>query len=442
MFNPFSIRQAYIINYTLAFLPQMVTDPGKLRSIWRPVSAFADPESHWQPRGHSIPHIGELADPPNAMWPGGKWYFRTWPKPRVVNTEDWQLEWLPDIELPPGSNPSTRLFIHVYPFGVVSIVLATAVGFPDGLEITPFINLLKQMTPAKSGKEIKSNWLRIVAPDDFAGTETNLDGLAEMIVHDLREALFVEPATAKIVRMERQAGDECLDGHHGGLISLAQVDPQKFDREKHAAGFRGIVTMRAGWTRVIAERLVKYQEAAAWTGWPDAWHFAGGLNTVLWHDSLPKGRGWRGRRDFTWLIAAVSEMARMEKVLYQYSRDFVVRPAHDRLLALERKRVTQLAPSSWPRQLLLSEWTRFWLALADAPRVLNSDELRRAYNSHARAMRTDQAREDFRAALEEYRNALEKFSWVGQDLAKPLQEIAKIVGALAGISKFVSGFLG
>jgi hypothetical protein len=303
MFDPFVVRQAYIINYTLAFLPQVVTAPDELRPDWQPISAFGARQTAGNP---IVPDIGKLhrLSATSAMWHKNKWRFSGWPRPWVIKADQWQLEWLPDVELPPGSNPSSRLFVHVYPLGVVSVGLATAVGFGEGIEIAPLIMLLKQMTPAKAGGS-KPPWLRVVAPERFAGREVNLDGLADIVLGQMREALFESPGSAQVIRRSGKEDEAHLRGHNGGIVELVRVAPQRFDKAGHVAGFRGLVTMRPSWQDIEPDHLLKYRDAQAWTGRTSAWHYAGGLNTVLWNDALPE-RGRRLRRGYTWRVAAVS----------------------------------------------------------------------------------------------------------------------------------------
>lgn len=452
MFDPFVVQQAYIVNYTLAFLPALATDPDALHPAWRPVSAFVERRSTWQPRNLVIPRVGELSSPPDSMW--AKCNFAVWPRPWVIKTDAWRFEWLPDVGLPSGSNPSTRLYIHIYPLGVVSIALATAVGFGGGIEIAPFARLLQQMTPQEAGGKRKPNWLCVVSPEAFAGMEVNLDSLAEVILGGIQDALFESPAPGQVVRMQREEGDAHLHGHHGGIIDLVRTAPQRFDRASHAAGFRGIVTMRPNWTDIVADRLEKYRDASTWTGRPGAWHYAGGLNTALGYNTLPESRRRRWRRGYTWRVAAMSELARLEKALYQYSREFVVTPAHDTLLKADQHKLKQLLPSNWPGQFRLKEWKRFWLKLADAPWVVltgfekiedeqddrhaQAPDLEQAYVSHAASIKTNQARDNFRKSLEKYSKELEEYSWLGGQIGEGIKDLAQIISALGTISKAVS----
>jgi hypothetical protein len=374
MYDPFTVQQAYIINYTLAFLPQMVVEPEALRSGWRPISAFVK-------RGKTgdlmMPEVGRLlrlSSYSSVMWPRDKWRFAEWPRPWVVDVEQWRLTWLPEVELPSEANPSTQLFIHVYPLGVVSIGLATAVGFGDGIEIEPLIVLLKQMTPAKEGGA-KSPWLRISAPESFAGREVNLDDLADLVLGRVRETLFESPEIAQVIRRSTQPEEAHLQGNNGGIVELVRVVPQRFDKDKHAAGFRGIVTMRPSWQDINPDHLVKYQKAKAWTGRMSAWHYAGGLNTVLWN--APGMGRRRMRRGYPWRVAAISELARMEKVLYEYGRTFVAKELH----------------------VPLDKWRPLWRGLGGLPRVLRTNDMHLAYESHAQALDMAAAREALRSAL-------------------------------------------
>lgn len=129
---------------------------------------------------------------PHSLWPETKWRFSDWPRPWVIETNAWRFEWRPGPARPPGSNPSTRLFIHVYPLGVVSVGLTTAVGFGSGIEIAPFISLLKRMMPSQAG-EGKTPWLRVTVPEAFAGMPVTLDRLAESMLGEMLQSWFETP---------------------------------------------------------------------------------------------------------------------------------------------------------------------------------------------------------------------------------------------------------
>ncbi len=378
MYDPFVVQQAYILNYTLALLPQMIVDPDALSAQWQPVSAFVDQRVRQKP---VLSGIGQLRRPSashSALWRRDKWRFSDWPRPWIIDAPDWRLDWLPNANLPAGSNPSTRLFIHLYPLGAISIGLATAVGFGDGIDIEPLILLLKQMTPAKAGGPPKLPWLRLTTPDDPAGQEVTLDNLAALVLDKVRASLFQSPDTAQIVRHSDQPDEPCLEGHNGGIIELVRTVPERFDRSKHAAGFRGIVCMRPSWQETETERLIEYRDAKAWTGRKNAWHYVGGLNTVLW--SGPKLSRHHIRRGYPWRVEAIAELARIEKMFYEYSRDYVAPQLH--------------AP--------LDRWKPLWRILDRLPKVLRTYDMDLTYESHARAIKRREAREELDAALAQH----------------------------------------
>jgi len=400
MFEPFTIHQAYIINYTLAFLPQMVTEPDALRSDWQALSAFADDLPAKELLDElAIPNIGVLCEPSLTMWPEPKWRFSAWGRPRFLKANGWRFEWLPDVPLPAGTNLSTSLFVHLYPLGIVSVGLSTAVGSDSGLGIDDFTVLLKRMTPSETVQTAKQPWLRIVTPQAFAGMEVSLDRLARLILGEMQKTLFEMPDSAQVVYMKNEPGKAHLRGQNGGVIELVRVDPQAFDRSRHAAGVRGIVIMRPGWQDVEASRLAKYQAAMSWTGRPSAWHYAGGLNTILWNNTaVSERRGRRGRRGYVWRVEAVSELARLEKVLYEYSRDFVVKPAYDQLLR----------PGSHPTVEFSERWKRLWNVLDELSRVLSTDDLKRAYASHAAYLKTEVTKTEFDRLCANYEKTLHR----------------------------------
>lgn len=439
MFDSFQVRQAYVIHTTLGFIPDIAINPKTLRPEWQGLSAF--PEAGLPKQGRYLPRLGELVPSRSPVWPGNKLALPADMQPMMLDTTAWRLSWLASVNLPSQANPSTAVYVYLYPFGVVSIKVVYAIGFANGVEVTEFIHLLRRLVQ-QDGTCSKTPWLRVTSP--WPGVEVTLDDLTDRLLKQLQKAVFQSPTSDQVIRQKLEGVADHLRRHSGLVTDLVRVEPQRFDRQKHAAAFRGVVTLRPRWAEIgdAEMRLKKYQSAPAWTDWAGAWHYAGGLNTVLWHDRLPDGRGRKYRRQFTWLVAHVAELARMEEVLYRYSRDFVVRSAHDELLQLKQNKLKTIAPVNWPRQMQLNEWARFWLKLADFPCALITPDVKRIYTDQAEKLETDQARQAFVQALAEYRQTLSTYTTLGQDVLNAVETMDKVIKAITNITGLIGSFRG
>lgn len=333
--NPLlKIHQAYIVQSSLLYFPAFLED---LKALLKPLRFLAQGDMRslrerkelkavrrriqGKPHGKSpfIRFIGPILNPlakskvrsvdDEAPWE------KVWSIPTIkaAHTQRGHLpylvpaNWSFRLAEPPAGWPRFRirptLKLHIFPYGVIDILLCTEFSSQQGLDMSQFIQLVNSLSHIRATRE--QNVVFDVTNAKLSFRRNTL-GIMQEVGSTLREKLF-EKGNQPLHRQDPRDAHTPL----AVVLFLNQTDPPLSPAD-HATQICGLVTGDERWEKIAHDYAEPYakRDYGKYAGDFIKW---GRLHSVV---SVVEPRHRGGRRLLYWKMLSRIQLARVEAFLF------------------------------------------------------------------------------------------------------------------------------
>jgi hypothetical protein len=329
---PLKIHQAYIVQSSLLYFPAFLEDP---KALLEPLRFLAQGDMRalrerkelkavrrriqGRPHGKSpfIRFIGPILNPlakyrarsvdDEAPW-RNVWSIPTIQAPHTQRGHlpylvpaNWSLRLVEPAASWPRFHLRPRLKLHVFPYGLIDILLCTEFSSQQGLDVSQFVPLVNGLSHVRSTRELDVAFEVTNAKLSF---QRNALGIMQEVGSTLQEKLF-NKGNQPLHRQDAQ------DAPLAVVLFLNRIDPSLMPAD-HAAQICGLVTGDEHWKRLAPDYVEPYAERD-YGKYQGDFIKLGRLQSVV---SIAEPRHRGGRRLLYWKMLSRIQLARVEAFLF------------------------------------------------------------------------------------------------------------------------------